>query len=107
MTREQKEYRNFLERAQKIPAVTTVKQAYKRLQSETNEPLFHDMTNAMFDIDFINNEGETDETQFTVSGSQKQMANELDELFREFCRENGFANNQVTSITFVGTDPEV
>ena len=65
------------------------------------------MTNAMFDIDFINNEGVTDETQFTVSGSQKQMADELDELFREFCRENGFANNQVISITFVGTDLEI
>ena len=47
MTREQKEYKNFLERAQKIPAVTTVKQAYKRLQSETNEPLFHDMTSTL------------------------------------------------------------
>lgn len=64
------------------------------------------MTNAMFDIDFINNEGETDETQFTVSGSQKQMADELNELFREFCRENEFQTNTVTSITFVGTDPD-
>ena len=50
------------------------------------------------DIDFINNEGKLDETQFSINAYN---VNELDELFTEFCKENNFKRNTVTNISIV------
>lgn len=49
------------------------------------------------DVDFFN--GTTnDETQFDITAYN---ADELAELFKEFCKENGYPYNRVTSITIV------
>lgn len=84
----------------------TIKQAWKKLQTEA--PLCNTPNNAMFDIDFINSDGYEDETQFTVDGSKslEKCRNELDTLFKDFCKENGFDADSVLSITYVGRDPE-
>lgn len=78
----------------------TVKQAFKKLQWETEEKIYR----PMYDIDFVNEEGEGDEVQFTTSASDSE--NELCELFEEFCKENGCRKNSVISITLVGNDDE-
>ena len=49
---------------------------------------------ATYDIDFINDEGDIDETQFDVNNLK-----ELEECWRDFCKDNGFKQNSITSIT--------
>lgn len=75
----------------------TIRQAFKRLYSEVTQTIYK----PTFDIGFINDEGAADETQFTVSGSFSNAAGELSALFADFCRENGYKQNSVTSITLV------
>ena len=74
------------------------------------------------DISFINSDGKEDETQFDVSQlplwgrlqqSPSKMAlshigtvagnKELEALFADFCKENGFKTNTVESITVVAS----
>lgn len=56
----------------------------------------------LVDIDFVNSNGKDDETQFLIMGAgEKRGAGELTELFAQFCKENGFKDNTVTSITIV------
>lgn len=50
-------------------------------------------------ITFINSEGEKDETEFSVS--IQDPVNELDKLFSEFCRENGFLRDTVEYVSIV------
>lgn len=54
------------------------------------------------DIDFINSEGMEDETQFDIANAAtKSGIAELNDLFKQFCKENGFKTNTVTGITIV------
>lgn len=54
------------------------------------------------DISFINSDGKEDETEFDVTGiNTKSGIEELSILFDDFCRENGFQTNTVTSVIVV------
>lgn len=77
-----------------MEVIMTIKQCAKKrgIQSEINV-LFRINT---YDIDFKNSNGDMDETQLDASD-----VNELDELYAEFCKENGFKRNTVNSITIV------
>lgn len=50
-----------------------------------------------YNIGFINSDGMEDETQFEGVKS----LNELSDLFRDFCNENGFKRNTVTYVEAV------
>lgn len=49
-------------------------------------------------IDFINSEDKEDQTEFSI---QAFDAEELSELFADFCKENKFQGDSVTCITVV------
>lgn len=71
----------------------------KGWQTEIDGPLKRYQT---VDIGFVNSDGNDDETQFSVNGAgTTQGVKELTELFAQFCKENNFATNTVTSITIV------
>jgi len=54
------------------------------------------------DIDFINADGREDETQFDVKAvCTRSGIDELEKLYRDFCRENRFPENTVQSVTVV------
>lgn len=53
------------------------------------------------DVDFIGEDGREDETQFDVSISN--MEAELDELFKDFCRDEHIKRNTVTGISVVAS----
>ena len=56
------------------------------------------------DISFINSEGKEDETQFDVSHIGTVAGNkELEALFADFCKENGFKTNTVENVTVVAS----
>lgn len=84
----------------------TINQAWKAVQTE-GAALTNSIYNGMFDIDFINGEGCTDEVQFTVTGEKtlEEVCKELHELFQDFCKENNLSEKSVTSITYLGRDP--
>ena len=46
----------------------------------------------------FSNEGQDDETQFSIEAYD---VDELNNLFADFCKENGFKQNTVTYITIV------
>lgn len=50
------------------------------------------------DVNFLNNEKAEDETQFSIRAYDVE---ELDQLFNDFCKENGFKKNTVTCVTIV------
>lgn len=50
-------------------------------------------------ITFTNNEGEKDEVEFSVI--IQDSVNELNALFSEFCKENGFPQNTVDYVSVV------
>lgn len=52
------------------------------------------------DVSFVNAEGLIEEMQFEV----KNLSNieELNKLWKGFCKENGFSHNSITGITIVG-----
>ena len=50
------------------------------------------------DVNFLNNEKAEDETQFSIRAYDVE---ELDQLFNDFCKENGFNRNTVTCIAIV------
>ena len=49
-------------------------------------------------VDFFDNEERIDETQFSINAYD---VNELDGLFTEFCKENGFKRDTVSNIIIV------
>lgn len=51
------------------------------------------------DVCFIGEDGREDETQFDVSASN--MEAELDELFKDFCRDEHIKRNTVTGIVIL------
>lgn len=75
----------------------TIKQAFSSLQWDVKGTVYR----PTFDINFMNCDGECDETQFTVSGSFKTAIKELTDFFSDFCKENGCRTTSVTSITLV------
>lgn len=50
------------------------------------------------DIGFINDEKREDETEFDIMAYDE---GELSDLFKDFCRENGFPQNTVTYVCVV------
>lgn len=50
------------------------------------------------DVSFLNNEKVEDETQFSIRAYD---SDELNQLFANFCKENGFKRNTVTCVTIV------
>lgn len=73
----------------------TIKQAFKTRIWE-----FPELYKPTYDVAFINNQGEHDEVQFTVN-SMGTAIQDLEELFADFCKENGYRRNSVLSITSV------
>lgn len=83
----------------------TIKQVFKEngIDSEGG-PMSRTMTDAVYNIGFINSNGNEDETQFDIHGTRtiKETLDELTELFKDFCKENGYKTNKVRYITYVG-----
>lgn len=52
------------------------------------------------DIDFINQDGNLDQTQFDLYSETPEM--ELEVLYRDFCKENNFAENTVQCVYAYG-----
>jgi hypothetical protein len=56
-----------------------------------------------FNIDFVNTEGEYDQTQLDVLPYQfdyiQRKCKELSSLWKDFCKENGFRQNSITGIS--------
>lgn len=50
------------------------------------------------DVSFLSNEKVEDETQFSIRAYD---SDELNQLFANFCKENGFKQNTVTCVTIV------
>lgn len=76
-----------------------VKEAMEELRNEVwpkYEP--------MFNIGFLSSEETEDEVQFDIHGTvgYRMACRELEELFHEFCKENGFQDNSVVYITHAG-----
>lgn len=59
----------------------------------------------MYNIQFINDLGEEDETQFTCE-SEASAEEELSAFFKEFCEENGFKTDSVIGISIVNDDDD-
>ena len=77
----------------------TVKEAMMELRKEVwpkYEP--------MFNIGFLSSEDSENETQFDIHGlvGFRKASKELEELFHEFCKENGYQYNSVVYITYAG-----
>ena len=68
----------------------------------------HNMVYRSMDVDIdFENDGIIDETEFCIAAYN---TSELNELFADFCKENGIPNNTVESITIVRvyeTDVEI
>lgn len=56
-----------------------------------------------FNIDFINTDGEHDQTQLDVHPYQfdyiQRKCKELSSLWKDFCKENGFMQNSITGLS--------
>lgn len=53
-------------------------------------------------VAFLNGEGESDETEFDISGAcTKAGAEELSALYEVFCKECGIKSNTVTAVRVV------
>ena len=79
----------------------TIKQYVKKngFQTEISGPLKRWQT---VDIGFMNSDGRNDETQFDVQLVLEDSGlEELNSLFTDFCKENGFRCNTVTAVTIV------
>lgn len=81
----------------------TVKQAFKKLETE-GALISRTMCNAMYNIAFVNSDGQDDETQFDihVEKTLEETAEELSSLFADFCKENGIKRNSVYSVCYAG-----
>ena len=55
-------------------------------------------------VEFINSDGVADETQFDIATHRLDhvigKCDELVDLWKEFCKENGFRQNSITRIYF-------
>ncbi len=55
---------------------------------------------ANIDVDFIDENGNVDETQFSIENPfTEEGERELEDLFDQFCRENRFTTDTVVSVT--------
>lgn len=81
----------------------TIKQCIKKRGWGTDIDLNVPHRSMEVDIVFMNDEGREDETEFCINAYD---VNELDELFTEFCKENGLKRNTVTNIIIVRTYEE-
>lgn len=80
-----------------------IKQLY-----EDGEITIEETQNALYNIGFVNSDGEDDETQFTVNAeSEKAAVEELIQLFRDFCVESGFNDSDVLYVEYVSQDIEI
>ena len=52
------------------------------------------------DIDFVNDDGKLDQTQFDLYSDKKEE--ELTLLFHDFCEENNFPENRVVGVYAYG-----
>ncbi len=74
---------------------------------EEGQLIIEHVQNSLYNIRFINSEGDWDETQFTVNAASAEAAvDELTLLFDDFCTENGFSSNDVLEVVYVGQDIE-
>jgi len=56
------------------------------------------------DVDFIDSDGKESEVQFDVMFiGTKDGKKELESLYADFCKENGYSENTVVSITVVAS----
>ena len=80
----------------------TVNEFSKNEGWSDDAPLNNDARKAsrsmVVDVDFINNEGDMDETEFTICSYN---FGELNKLFSDFCKENGFKTNTVINIRII------
>ena len=62
------------------------------------------LSDAMYNIGFVNSEGNEDETQFDIHGthSMRKTISELTELFADFCKENDFSTRKVSYVSYAG-----
>ena len=83
----------------------TVKQAWKECFHTDINSSKKKKYNAMYDIAFEHPNGNRDETEFDIRGymTEAEVVEELDQLFKDFCEENGFQEDSVISIRYAGT----
>lgn len=74
----------------------TIKQYVKKFGWNMDCPVTGPYRVMSVDIGFINDEGREDETQFDIRICDVE---DLNNLFNEFCRENGYPRNTVYAIT--------
>lgn len=57
-------------------------------------------------VEFINSDGEPDETQFDILPYRldygRGVCEELEELWKNFCKENNFHQNSIMQLHFAG-----
>lgn len=70
----------------------TVHECLRKVGWETDCDVLTGARSMVVDINFLNNNKVEDETEFLISAYD---ANELSELFSNFCKENGFSKNSV------------
>lgn len=88
----------------------TVKQAWKECfhtditDNNSVKTVKKKKYNAMYDIAFEHPNGNRDETEFDIRGymTEAEVVEELDQLFKDFCEENGFQEDSVISIRYAG-----
>lgn len=78
----------------------------KMTNEELREKLF--LEDATVNIGFMNERDMSSETQFDIYGTHplKEILDELTELFREFCKENGFSTKKVLYLQYAGKIPK-
>ena len=76
----------------------TVKHAFEQIERSQI------LSDAMYNIAFENPDGRYDEVQFGIYGAKgpEEAAEELSDLFADFCTENGFQNDSVIDIYYAG-----
>ena len=80
----------------------TIKELY-----EAGEIDIKETKDALYNIGFINSDGDEDETQFTAREILPEaVVEELALLFGDFCAENKFSDNDVLYVEYVGQDTE-
>lgn len=78
---------------------STIKEIFEK------EKFVIETRNALYNIGFVNSDGDDDETQFTVQTDTVEGAvEELEQLFTGFCQENGFDKKLVRYVEYAGQD---
>lgn len=74
----------------------------RELYEEYREFEINETRSAIYNIQFVNSDGELDETQFTLDSESSESAlEELIQLFGDFCKENGFREDEVVEVAYV------